>query len=263
MNVSEIPEIDSEQDDIINFAPKDDSETISMEIECVRPQTKHAATIRKFLTDNMPHPSGFNASHLALNIAKQEFVGSCIFASVVDDIIAFLSVLSLQKYHNLSPIQKIHSYLKNELPTNVHRFIDELFDENAEKPNCVLFNERIINTPVQVIPPTFNSLREELEWAVEDGVMEYDFEWFIYITKKANDNENEDEELFFKFEDEIFEEEAEYVFPLPVMENNPQHVTFGTVYIFNMEQFKGIVEKLLEHQIEYDSFALQERAMAV
>ncbi|CAG8582121.1 2355_t:CDS:2 [Funneliformis mosseae] len=89
-------------------------------------------------------------------------------------------------------------------------------------------HKRLINMPVQLVPPMYKMLQEEIQWAIEDKEP-YEFEWFLIITKTYREVDSTlDEEdvmpkkkmkkvksseptiFYFHPEDEIIEQIANY-----------------------------------------------------
>ena len=60
-------------------------------------------------------------------------------------------------------LQSILSILRKNCPAELRK----QFDGYLEKSTGILLNERMRNFPPEVIPPLFNSLQEDIKWALE------------------------------------------------------------------------------------------------
>ncbi|CEQ38600.1 SPOSA6832_00045, partial [Sporobolomyces salmonicolor] len=97
---------------------------------------------------------------------------------------AVLTVLNLNIHKDHPPISSLVAYLVSKLPPS-SPFRTELesllaipvADSSAATPRHVglVLNERLVNMPVQVVPPMFRMLEEELQWAREDASLAFPF----------------------------------------------------------------------------------------
>lgn len=60
-------------------------------------------------------------------------------------------------------IKSILSILKKNCPPELERSFNDYLSKNTG----ILLNERMRNFPPEVMPPLFNSLQEDIKWALE------------------------------------------------------------------------------------------------
>ncbi|KAL0220751.1 hypothetical protein RCL1_000605 [Eukaryota sp. TZLM3-RCL] len=228
------PTEDSHSDTDIaqDFEPDSGSEAdsqIVIDFECYRPRSQDAMAFRTFLSgflDTTP----FYGGQLATLLAQQEFVGSVLRVVDEDDVLSFISCLNIGIYRNEEPVGQICQYLLRNTPKEHHQLLDNLVNSAASNRTAFIFHDRLINIPSELIVPLWERFEEELQWAVEDGVVEYDFLNLIYMTfvytptqetakkgKKKNQKRTAvvdfpREPLYPKFEDEFLRQEAEISF---------------------------------------------------
>ncbi|GAA5954098.1 hypothetical protein JCM21900_002884 [Sporobolomyces salmonicolor] len=104
---------------------------------------------------------------------------------------AVLTVLNLNTHKDHPPISSLVAYLVSKVPPS-SPFRTELesllavpvADSSAATPRHVglVLNERLVNMPVQVVPPMFRMLAEELQWAREDNEP-YHFSHLLFLSR--------------------------------------------------------------------------------
>ncbi|CAJ0837881.1 5370_t:CDS:2 [Entrophospora sp. SA101] len=108
----------------------------------------------------------FELSELTELIVNQPSVGTTVKVDGSDsDPFAFLT--------NKKCMKSLINYLleKTSKDVKLNEILLELFDQI-----------RLINMPVEIIPPLYKMLQEEIEDAIEDN-KPFEFEWFLIITK--------------------------------------------------------------------------------
>ncbi|KAI8981108.1 p21-C-terminal region-binding protein-domain-containing protein [Pilobolus umbonatus] len=137
---------------------------------------------------------------------------------------AILSVINLN-------VQKCPR--KNE---KLYHAVQDIFSLSPEKPIGWIISERFINMPVEIMPPMYAMLQEEMKKAVEQNEP-YTFEWYMFISKTYKevmstvDNGEEDdtgkdmstnETFYFQSEDEIIAKYAQYQFDFKFTNNEKE-----------------------------------------
>ncbi|CAH1766139.1 227_t:CDS:2 [Entrophospora sp. SA101] len=108
----------------------------------------------------------FELSELTELIVNQPSVGTTVKVDGSDsDPFAFLTVLNINEHKSLI------NYLleKTSKDVKLNEILLELFDQ-------------IVNNSMEIIPPLYKMLQEEIEDAIEDN-KPFEFEWFLIITK--------------------------------------------------------------------------------
>ncbi|GAA5956347.1 hypothetical protein JCM3765_005635 [Sporobolomyces pararoseus] len=110
---------------------------------------------------------------------------------------AVLTVLNLNVHKDKPCISQLIKYLLSKIPSSstFHSTLSTLLsnpaaspsDSTASKPKHlgVVLNERLVNMPVQVVPPMFRMLQEELGWAIEDKEP-YHFSHYLFLSRVFN-----------------------------------------------------------------------------
>ncbi|KAL0216482.1 hypothetical protein P9112_008666 [Eukaryota sp. TZLM1-RC] len=293
------PQSDEElEDSDSNLEPsldqkEDDSDTeepgpIEVSFECFRPRPVDASTIRMFLNGYLDKNS-FSAGELAMAIADQEFVGSTIRVSDEEDVLAFLTCLNVSVHRSTEFMSQLVTYLLKKCPQKYKDTLDELLNSRISEKTGLLIHERMINIPNELAIPLWQSCEEELSWAVEDGVAEFDFEYFIYLTykytpvldipklggkkkkKKRSVVPQVDCTPFYtKFEDEVFDQHSSYSFTIPYhfADDKPGQFDFDVkterlVLVLKKENLKKALKKAAEIITVPDNFELYDRDLCV
>ncbi|KNZ71530.1 Protein bcp1 [Termitomyces sp. J132] len=86
-------------------------------------------------------------------------------------------------HHEHPSIKAIANYAleKSSADPAFHTTLQALFSQNQSHVALVL-SERLINMPVQVIPPMYNMLAREMQWAIDDNEP-YTFSHYLFITR--------------------------------------------------------------------------------
>ncbi|KAG0190521.1 Mss4p nuclear export [Apophysomyces sp. BC1034] len=97
---------------------------------------------------------------------------------------AVLSVINLNEQKTKQGVQSLCSYLLAKCPKKneeLHKVVNNILGLNADAVGWVV-SERFINMPVEIMPPMYTMLQQELAQAVEKA-KPYAFEWYMFISK--------------------------------------------------------------------------------
>ena len=203
----------------------EDVDMINVEFEFSDPKEEHFKSIRNFFRYLfLGTAKDVDFSPLADAVVKQVEVGSMVQVSGEDDVYAFLTLLNLQYYkvrvtntshsQDNQSIKDILSILRKNCPSE----LKDSFESFLSKPTGLLLNERMRNFPPEVMPHLFESLGEDVKWALENSSTKeaFQYEYLLVIapcfyektepkrkSKKAKLNAGPDTCLFFHFEDEL------------------------------------------------------------
>ncbi|KAF8168454.1 p21-C-terminal region-binding protein-domain-containing protein [Crassisporium funariophilum] len=130
-------------------------------------------------------------------ILAQPTVGTTIKTDGIEsDPLALLTVLNMHLHHQNTSIKAIANYLLSVTATRdpaFHATLQTLFSQSEAHVGLVLC-ERLINMPVQVIPPMYNMLADEIKWALADGEP-YNFTHLIILSRVYHLSEDEESAL--------------------------------------------------------------------
>ncbi|KAG8963114.1 Mss4p nuclear export [Tulasnella sp. 419] len=117
---------------------------------------------------------GFYLTELADLIIKQPQLGTMVKMDGKDsDPYAFLTVLNMNVHKDHPSIKALIDYLlaKTSSNTALHATLQGTIGAKAlesDRHIGLLLGERLVNMPVQVIPPMYRMLGEEIQWAIEE-----------------------------------------------------------------------------------------------
>ncbi|CAI5757175.1 unnamed protein product [Candida verbasci] len=229
IDVSSSDESDNEQ----QLTEQIDEELINVDFDFfdLNPEIDFHATknfLRQLFGDDY---NEFNLSEITDLILTKNSIGTSIKTDGINsDPFALLSVINLSNNLDKSCIKTLISYLvkktNNKLEFNI--LLKKLFTKSNEKKIGLIISERLINMPVEVVPPMYNMLIEEMSKA-KDSHEKYEFDYFLIISrvyklvdaketveqdqnskKKKKIEEKVVEMDYFHLEDEILEKLAKY-----------------------------------------------------
>ncbi|KAF9527065.1 p21-C-terminal region-binding protein-domain-containing protein [Crepidotus variabilis] len=130
-------------------------------------------------------------------ILAQPTVGTTIKTDGLEsDPYALLTVLNMHLHHLNPSMKAIANYLlaiTSAHNQNFHSILQTLFSQSEAHVGLVVC-ERLINMPVQVIPPMYRMLADEVKWARADGEP-YNFTHLIVISRVYHLSEEEESVL--------------------------------------------------------------------
>nr|CAG8542997.1 6933_t:CDS:2 [Entrophospora candida] len=142
-------------------------EIINVDFDFFDPKDSDFHSIKTLLKQLFSSDSElFELSELTELIVNQPSVGTTVKVDGSDsDPFAFLTVLNINEHKSLI------NYLleKTSKDVKLNEILLELFDQ-------------IVNNSMEIIPPLYKMLQEEIEDAIEDN-KPFEFEWFLIITK--------------------------------------------------------------------------------
>ncbi|KAI0075925.1 hypothetical protein K474DRAFT_1663691 [Panus rudis PR-1116 ss-1] len=125
---------------------------------------------------------------LADLILGQPLVGTTVKCDGREsDPYAFLTVLNMHVHQNRPSMKAITEYVLQKSSPNpsLHNTLQNLLGPTGlQSQNHVglIFSERLINMPVEIVPPMYRMLSDEIKWAIDDNEP-YRFTHFILISR--------------------------------------------------------------------------------
>ncbi|KIM81735.1 hypothetical protein PILCRDRAFT_97612 [Piloderma croceum F 1598] len=186
----------------------DEPSTIDVDFDFFdpNPQTDYHALLRLlrqlFLPNHdSPADPEIDLHGLAELVLAQPLVGTTIKTDGREsDPLAVLTVLNLSVHQENPSIKSLIAYILNKSSTNkpLHTILQSLLPTpNNPNPNSAhvgfVFSERLINMPVQVVPPMYRMLADEIKWALDDNEP-YTFSHLIFISRTYRLSPEEEEE---------------------------------------------------------------------
>lgn len=217
---------DSEECKVFN-ENEDVKELVQVDFVFSDPCADQFASVRHLVLSYLPH-STFNPSELSDSILSQISVGTMIRVDKEPDVYGFISAFNIS--HHLKTTQwmtEVVNYLSKNCPSH---YVEELH-KVLQSPRCgLLINQRMMNTPYQLIPPLHQALLDDVEWATSNEPNAekravFDFDTFIIICTVQNMSATSKSSkmarietaqtvsgVFEKFEEEYLAEAAEFSF---------------------------------------------------
>ncbi|KAL5535006.1 BCP1 [Sanghuangporus sanghuang] len=130
----------------------------------------------------------FHLNELAELILSQPLVGTTVKTDGIEgDPYAYLTVLNMHVHQNHPSIKALIQYVlqKSGSEPLLHVTLRSLLGPEglrSEKHVGFVFSERLVNMPVQVIPPMYRMLMDEIKWAVDDNES-YRFTHYLFLTR--------------------------------------------------------------------------------
>ncbi|KAL1915097.1 uncharacterized protein VTP21DRAFT_7578 [Calcarisporiella thermophila] len=172
-------------------------EIVDVDFEFFDPKPIDFHAIKRLLTQLFSADAElFNLSELAELIIGQPLVGSTVKVDGPEsDPYSLLTVLNLNHHKEKQSIQEFKKYLLDKTKKQpIHVKLAELFADGSRHDVGWIVSERLVNMPVQIVPPMYKMLLEEVEWAVEDKEP-YEFEWYVLVAPTYREIESKlDEE---------------------------------------------------------------------
>ncbi|KAM9886372.1 hypothetical protein OXX79_014228, partial [Metschnikowia pulcherrima] len=183
-----------ESDVEVGATEEDMEEVINVDFDYfdLNPQVDFHATktfLRQLFGDDALR---FDISGLADLILTENAVGTTIKTDGQEgDPFALLSVIDLNAHSAKPSVRVVLDYIleKTKVNTEFNMVLKKLLnpakttkDSNKQLRVGLIISERMINMPVEVVPPMYKMLFEEMEKA-EDAHEKYEFDYFLVISK--------------------------------------------------------------------------------
>lgn len=121
-------------------------------------------------------------------ILAQPLLGSTVKCDGNEsDPYAFLTVLNMHQHRDVTVMAQLRDYLlaratKAQGNTDVKQQLEQLLSSKSKAQVGLILTERLINMPHQIVPPMYNMLQEEIQWANDEGEP-YQFTHYLIISK--------------------------------------------------------------------------------
>jgi protein BCP1 len=198
-------------------------EDVNIDLNFIDPNESYFHAVRYFLI-NLLDGETFNVGDLTDIIITQIQVGTLVVNE--DDtpedknLLAFATLLPFALHSKRDSIKSVVNYCTAKATEKLSAGDSKKFqDLLSSKKIALLVNERLVNLPPDPVPALHKALKDDRAWALEQGNTAFNINYILYITKVAEEipesgpslKRHTDEDLiYYKFEDEMLQEEAEY-----------------------------------------------------
>ncbi|KAF8417075.1 protein bcp1 [Tirmania nivea] len=190
----------------------DDFDEFPVDFEMFDPQPAHDFHGLKILIRQLLDIDStlFDTSALADLVLSQPLVGTTIKVDTNEsDPYAFLTVLNVNLHRKTNPaMETLVKYIleKSKVNEKLHEQLTRILEkeDGAEQGGLgLILTERMVNMPVEVVPPMYKMLQEEVQWALDEKEP-YEFEAYLVLSKTytevasqldAEDDAEEEEEI--------------------------------------------------------------------
>jgi protein BCP1 len=245
----------------------DSGEIIPVTFDYYDPKPSDHYAVNKLLSSYLD-TEDWKADSLAKLLCEQEEVGAMVKSEGEDQPYAFISALSMHAHKDHDAVKTIKNYFLSKASDSTTKAkLNELLSDE-KKPLGLLIHERIINMPEELVPPLHDALLKDLEFVQTNSAVEkktrdaLKFQNFVLMTKcfdamqgavqssskkqkKAKDNPAT--RVFYKFEDEMFLQEATLSFSFAgTQQDATKERQTRIVMVFPAAKLGSIVGKLLK-----------------
>jgi len=164
-----------------------DMDIVNVDFEMFDPQPAHDFHgIKNLLRQLFDADSTlFDLSSLTDLILSQPLLGTTVKTDGNEsDPFAFLTVINLHTHASNPAVATLADHILSKSSANptLRAKLAGLLAPGSSAQVGLILTERLINMPVQVVPPMYKMLLEEIEWALQEGEP-YNFSHFIVLSK--------------------------------------------------------------------------------
>lgn len=128
----------------------------------------------------------FDLSELADLILSQPLLGSTVKTDGEEsDPFAFLTVLNMQQHRNKAVVQQLTKYIIAKAAASGDaelQRLEALLSDSSKAQVGLILREHVNGMPHQIVPPLYNMLLEEIQWALDEKEP-YQFTHYLVISK--------------------------------------------------------------------------------
>lgn len=162
--------------DASNDSDDEDGGIVQVDFEFFDPNSNDYLALKNLLNQLLQSDAqGLAVEGLADLLVAQTLVGTTVKTDGRDsDPYAFLSIVNLDVHKEHASVSALRSYIASKHPS-----IAPLLQASTVG---LVVSERLINMPVQVVPPMYRMLLDEIQWAIDDGEP-YSFSHYVFLSR--------------------------------------------------------------------------------
>ncbi|CAG8455476.1 15229_t:CDS:2 [Acaulospora colombiana] len=207
---SDVPDEESQND----VSDEDEEQIVDVDFDFFDPKEIDFHSIKNLLIQLFSSDSElFHLSELTDLIIGQPLLGSTVKVDGSEsDPYAILTVLNINEHKEKQCMKSLVSYLleKTKKDSRLNDKLNNLFRENSDQHVGLIISERLINMPVQIVPPMYKMLQEEIQWAIDDAKVMPTVDEVGAQKSRKKKVKSEQDIFYFHAEDEIIEQNADY-----------------------------------------------------
>jgi len=127
----------------------------------------------------------FQLNLLADLILSQPLIGSTVKCEGREsDPYAFLSVINLNVHAGHPSVKSLVEYFLSKANSNLalRAVLEDILTSPSHSHVGLILSERLVNMPVQVIPPMYKMLADEIKWATEEKEP-FNFKYYLVLSR--------------------------------------------------------------------------------
>ncbi|CAN6476238.1 unnamed protein product [Victoria cruziana] len=175
-----------------------------------------------------------------------------------DNLFAVVTALNMDRYKDHKCIMELKEFLlQNCHEVDVRARLRTILEEHAQDMG-LLVSQRMINLPIELLPPLYDALFDEISWATEDEPTEelrnsFCFKYYLIVTRfymkgtgqsnKMSNDQNEESVIYVKMEDKILHKLCSWSFTFPteqiVANELRNYVCLGLVMLVESEKISA------------------------
>jgi len=179
-------------------------------------------------------------------ILSQPLLGSTVKCDGREsDPYAFLSIINLHTHNSHPSVKSLIEYLlqKSTSDKTLDTFLQSILSPTSTGQVGLVLSERLINMPVQIVPPMYQMLLDEIKWALEENEP-YNFDYLLFISR-----------TYSLSPEELAELESRDV--RSKRQKGPHSSPVDGIYFFHVED--ELIQKFASHTLNYSFTSAQPR----
>lgn len=122
-------------------------------------------------------------------ICNQGNIGTTV--AISDHVVAFSTILNFRQYKHV--LNKIVDYLSEVISRSGNKEFESLFNSVVYEKNVgLMINERLTNTPLEIVPALCNCLKDDIKWTIDhlyndipsDEIEYYQWDYIVLLTTR-------------------------------------------------------------------------------
>ncbi|ORZ03842.1 p21-C-terminal region-binding protein-domain-containing protein [Syncephalastrum racemosum] len=195
----EVKQVESDDDDEGSIGNVQD--VVDVDFDFFNPESVDYHALKRLLNQLFSSDAeDLNVGEIVDIMLEENHVGTTVKVDGQEsDPYAILTTINMQDKKDNAGIKALRTYLLNKCPKKEQEAVEAILAPTSPKHVGWVVSERFINMPMEIMPPMYTMMQDELKEAAKKGEA-YTFEWYMFITKtykeveSALDEENNDEE---------------------------------------------------------------------
>jgi protein BCP1 len=146
-------------------------EIVNVEFEFTDPLPDDQFAVRPLLLKLLDTQS-FDCVDMSRLVCEQASVGTMLKVDGGAAPLAFVSALSMRRHAATTSMKQLRAFIIAASPTDAAKTALRTLLDDKQKNVGLLLASRLVNTPLEVVPPLYVSLKDDIAWAVDNEIDE-------------------------------------------------------------------------------------------